>query len=110
MNECNKDCIYWQEGAANCKVLTYQECPEHCKWKQTAAERRHRKRAVKARIYNIPKSLDDTTPVRTDGATVPLVQDSFGNVYKLETIKNHGTKHILGKFYGIRSVESLEGD
>ena len=55
MDECNKDCAYWQEGESNCKILTYKNCPEKCIWKQTRAERRHKKRAIKARIYSLPE-------------------------------------------------------
>lgn len=55
MDECNKDCAYWQDGESNCKILTHTNCPEKCIWKQTRAERRHKKRASKARIYNLPE-------------------------------------------------------
>ena len=28
MDECNKDCAYWQEGESNCKILTHKTAPK----------------------------------------------------------------------------------
>lgn len=59
MDDINKDCVYWQEDKANCKILTYKECPTNCKWKQTSGERKAKKEKARQRIAKMQYSTHE---------------------------------------------------
>lgn len=77
MKDCNMDCTYWQEGEGKCKILTYDDCPNNCKWKLTSDERKAKLKKANARLQKMGRSL---------------------NLKDRETVK-----HIMAKYYGKRT-------
>ena len=58
MKDCNKDCTYWQEGEGKCKILTYADCPNYCKWKLTAEQREAKLKKTQERLKTLKQSAD----------------------------------------------------